>query len=78
MSAKIKTEKPTDDSKIEYVSYSKNEDYKAIKLLSDGKTYVEHKTLANNLVKKKLAEYVKDAKIEVDPITTKHIEDIEK
>ena len=64
-------------AKVEYISYDKKEDFRAIKLLSDGQIYVEHVTLCESLVDKKLAEYVKDD-FELISGTVKFIEDIKK
>ena len=76
MSVKIKNTKNAGE--VEYISYSKKADYKAITLKKDGKVYVEHKALADALVKKKLAEYAKDVDFDIESRTFKHIEDVEK
>ncbi|SHH96005.1 hypothetical protein SAMN05421866_0047 [Chryseobacterium oranimense] len=71
MSAKIKVdEKEEKEIKGTKVSFDKVSEYKAIKLKSDGVTYVEHKVLADKLISKKLAEEVKGVEIEVSESNT--------
>lgn len=64
MSVKLKADK-SENLQGEVVTFDNAKDYVAIKLKSDGKTYVEHKILAKKLVDRKLAEYDKAAKTEV-------------
>lgn len=64
MSVKIKTDK-TAKPEGQVLTFDNANDYVAIKLKSDGKTYVEHKMFAEKLVSRKLAEYDKTAKLEV-------------
>jgi len=75
MSVKITVEEKGD---VKYVSYSKKEDYKAIKLKSNGLVYVEHVDLANNLLKRDLATEAKSVKFSVEAGTSKFIEDVKK
>lgn len=69
MSVKVKVDK-TEKPKGEVVTFDNAKDYVAIKLKSDGKTYVEHRIFAKSLVDKKLADYDKDAKLEVPKANT--------
>lgn len=64
MSVKVKVDK-TAKPKGEVVTFDNSKDYVAIKLKSDGKTYVEHKIFAKGLVDRKLADYDKEAKLDV-------------
>lgn len=73
MAVKIESRK---EARHEVVSYSKKEDYKAIVLKKDGKTYVEHVTLADNLIKSKKATEAKDVNFEVEALTIKFIEEV--
>lgn len=59
------------------ISQSKKSDYKAIKLIKDGKIYVEHVILADNLIKAKKAVEAKDVKFEVEAPHIKYVEDVE-
>lgn len=71
MSAKIKLdEKDEKEIKGTKVSFDKASEYKAIKLKSDGKVYVEHKVLADKLISKKLAEEAKGVDIELSESNT--------
>lgn len=69
MSVKVKVNKE-EKPKGEVVTFDNTKDYVAIKLKSDGKTYVEHKIFAKSLVDKKLAEYDKEAKLDVPKANT--------
>lgn len=73
--AKVKAE-VKETAKVEYISYSKKEDFKAIKLNSDGQIYIEHKTLADNLIKRKKATEAKGVDFEVDQIGISIIKEI--
>lgn len=67
MSSRIKADPKAKKTDGEVVKFEHSQ-YVAIKLKSDGKTYVEHKIFAKKLVDRKLADYDKDAKLE-DPKT---------
>lgn len=60
-----KKESDNEELKGEIISFNKTSDYKAIVLKADGKTYVEHKHLADKLVKAKKATYNDKVEIEV-------------
>lgn len=64
MSVKVKTEK-TANPEGQVLTFDNAKDYVAIKLKSDGNTYVEHRLFAEKLVNRKLAEYDKTAKLEL-------------
>lgn len=66
--------KETNSENYEVITFDNNKDYKAIKLLSDGKVYVEHKRLADYLVKSKKAEYAKDVELDDVKANTKVVE----
>ncbi len=79
MPAKLKvTEKEGKEVKGVKISFDKKEDYKAIKLKSDGKVYVEHKVLADKLIEKKQAEEVKGAEIELSESETQILKENKK
>ena len=48
-----------------YVSYTRKEDYKVIKLKNSEQLYVEHNILADNLISRKLATEVKEVDFEL-------------
>lgn len=60
-----KKESDKEELKGEKISFDKASDYKAIILKADGKTYVEHKYLADKLVNAKKATYNDKVEIEV-------------
>lgn len=53
----IKEKQPKEIAKIRF---NNPEDYKVVKLFSDGKPHVMHKVLAERLVAKKKGEYVNE------------------
>ena len=67
----VNIKKETTELKGEKVIFHEESEYKAIKLKSNGKVTVQHRILADRLVNRKLAEYVKDAKLEVTKPNTK-------
>lgn len=48
-----------------YISYTRKEDYKVIKLKDSEELFVEHKILADSLISRKLAVEVKDVDFEL-------------
>lgn len=48
-----------------YISYTRKEDYKVIKLKDSEELFVEHNILADNLISRKLAVEVKDVDFEL-------------
>jgi hypothetical protein len=48
-----------------YISYTRKEDYKVIKLKDSEELFVEHNILADNLISRKLATEVKDVDFEL-------------
>lgn len=56
------------------LNFDNNKDYKVIKLKGDDTQYVEHSHLAEKLVKKGVAEYVKGAQLEEQKENTKVID----
>ena len=76
MSAKVKTKKTKEeDLKGTKISFNQKDDFKAIKLKSDGNVYVEHKFLADKLIKKGLAEESKNTEIELSESNTQILKD---
>lgn len=76
MSAKVKVkETEVKDEKGTKISFNQKDDFKAIKLKADGKVYVEHKFLANKLIKKGLAEESKTTEIELSESNTQILKD---
>lgn len=73
--AKVKVD-TKETAKVEYVSYSRKDDFKAIKLNSDGQIYIEHKTLADNLIKRKKAIEAKGVDFEIEPLGISIIKEI--
>ena len=63
MSSRLKADPKAKKTDGEVVKFDHSQ-YVAVKLKSDGKTYVEHKIFAKKLVDRKLAEYDKEAKLE--------------
>lgn len=59
------------------ISQSEKSDWKAIKLIKDGKIYVEHVIMADNLIKAKKAVEVKGVDFEVEAPHIKFVEDVE-
>lgn len=70
--------KQREEAIVENINYTSNGDYKSITLLSDGKVYVEHKTLADALIKKGKAKEAKGVEFDVIPLTIKEIEEVRK
>ena len=65
MGAYINKKESDKELKGEKISFDKVTDYKAIILKSDGKTYVEHKYLADKLVNSKKATYNDKVQLQV-------------
>lgn len=74
--AEITLKEKDKNKSVTYISQSKKKDFKAIKLESNGKIYVEHRILAENLVKRKLATF-ENVDFELKKGSISKIEDVE-
>ena len=78
MAVKIKAKKGENEKfDPRGISQSEKSDWKAIKLIKDGKIYVEHVILADNLIKAKKAVEAKGVDFEVEAPHIKFVEDVE-
>lgn len=78
MAVKIKAKKGENEKfDPRGISQSEKSDWKAIKLIRDGKTYVEHVLHADYLIKAKKAIEVKGVDFEVEAPHIKFVEDVE-
>lgn len=63
--ADVKVKQGVLNTTPKYISYTRKEDYKVIKLKDSEELFVEHKILADSLISRKLAVEVKDVDFEL-------------